>query len=214
LTDASTWIDNNVWDAAGRDNKKLKKTDLISLGFRGKKNCTAIVATRLTDGMVFLMKMWEAPMGQNKTYECPYEEVDAAMRSIMSKYNVINVFASPQGYQDIIGRWAVDYEGDVEVEEFWSTSNKKKMADAIEQFESAIDDQRALHTKDKNLTRHVMNCFTQDVAYGYLIRQETTYSQRYIVAAEAAVISFEAAQVAIQEGALKEAPDNHVYGFS
>lgn len=206
VTDASTWISKKTWNAAAKE-QKLSKTDLISIGFRGKKTCTAIVATRLRDGAIFLMNLWEAPQGKEREYEVDYLAVDKAMRKILKNYNVYNVFASPQGYQDIIGRWAIDHDEDVVVEEFWSTSNRVKMANAVEQFESAVEDKRLSHSNDPDLSRHVLNCFTQQLQqHGYVLRTETPYSQRYIIAAEAAVISYEAAQCAIEDGALQPGP--------
>lgn len=212
----SMWINHKVWEAAGDDGLRLRKTDKISIGFRGKRACTAVVAVRLDDGAVFLLDMWEAPQGAGRDWEVDYITVDNAVRRYLKKYNVVNLYADHRGYQDIVGRWFVDHDEEsdnhVDVKEFL-TSNKAKMAMAIEQFETAVYDKRLSHDTHPDLTRHVLNCFTDEIPQGKCLRQETPYSQRYIVAAEAAVIAYEAAQAAIEEGALRDEPVHYVYSY-
>lgn len=206
------WIAEKLWNPQGKA-KKLKKDELISLGFRIRKQCAAIVATRLNDNAVFLLKMWEKPSGGPRNWEVPYTEIDGKVRNYLSKYYVYNLVASPENFQDIVGRWSIDYEGSVEIEEFWTSRNKQKTADAVEQFETGITSKRVIHDGNKDLTRHVMNSFVEEVGQGKLLRMETPSSSRYIVAAEAAVLSMYAAQVAIEDGALKPPPDDGLYYF-
>ncbi len=214
-TTLAMWIKKETW-ANAESNTYLSKTDKISLGFRGKRSCTAIVATRLEDGAMFLLDIWEAPQGKQKTYEVNAGEVDRKVRKYLKKYNVVALFADHRGYQDIVARWYVDHDEDsdnpVDVKEFLTT-NKAKMALAIEQFETAVHEKRLSHDGNKDLARHIANCFTDEIPQGLVLRQETAKSQRYIVAAEAAVIAYEAAQAAIEAGALREEPSREVYSF-
>lgn len=214
-TTLSMWIKKNDWEAVSGA-QPLKKYDKIALGFRGKKVSTALVATRLEDGATFLLKLWEAPVGANKNYEVDYLKVDRKVREYLDKYNVVALYADHRGYQDIVARWHVDHDEDsdnpVDIKEFL-TSNKAKMAMAIEQFETAVTDKRMCHDGNEDLARHIYNTFADEIPQGRALRQETSNSQRYIVAAEAAVIAYEAAQAAIEAGALREEPDNFVYGF-
>lgn len=211
----SMWIKPELLRESAR-NVKLRKTDKISLGFRGKRACTALVATRLEDGATFLLELWEAPQGEARSYEVDYLAVDSKVRRYLRTHNVVSLFADHRGYQDIVGRWAIDHDEEsdnpVDVKEFL-TSNKAKMALAIEQFETAIYDKRMSHDGNPDLLRHISNCFTDDIPQGKIIRQETLSSQRYIVAAEAAVLAYEAAQAAIEDGALREEPNHFVYSF-
>lgn len=205
----SMWIPGPTWDAAERQ-LTLKRTDLISLGFKARKHCGAISATRLKDSAVFLLDLWERPQNAHRDWEVPYAEIDGRMRQIFEKYNVYNVVASPESFQDIVGRWAIDYEGSIEIEELWTSRNRQRNADCIEMFETAVKDQRLIHDGNVDLSRHVMNCFVDVVAQGNLLKQE---GQRHIAAAEAAILSFKAAQEAIEDGALKERPDATLYIF-
>ncbi len=210
----STWLAKDQWTSCRNDKltekQRLRKRDIISVGFKGNTvRGAALVACRLRDGALFNLGWWENP-GNQKGWEVPFREVDSTVRRVLDKYNVAKLFADPAQYQDIIGRWYTDYED--EVEEFW-ISTKTKMARAVEQFESAVDNRR-LCFLDDNLSRHVLNCHTEDVSTsGYVLRQETKYTNKYIFGAQAAVLAFEAATVAIEKGFLKEPPDNTLYTF-
>lgn len=209
------WISEKAWDneKIKKPQMKLKKWHMISLGFKARKGCVAIVATRLDDNAVFVLKTWEKPADARRGWEVPYVKVDNAMRKILDSQNVYSVVASPENYQEIVGRWSIDYEGDVVVEELWTTRNRQKTADNIEQFETAVSAQRMKHDGNETLRRHVMNCFVEEAPQGRLIYMDTPYSSRYIVAAEAAVLSMHAAQVAIEEGALKGDDDGWMQVF-
>lgn len=207
------WIDDKTWNSVRDTNLKLKKRDIISLGFKAKRHYCAIVATRLTDQAVFLLKLWERPLGAGRDWEVPYLKIDDKVRNILDSYNVYSVVASPETFRDIIGRWAVDYEDTVQVEELWTSRNVQKNCDNVEQFETAVETRRMRHDGDSDLARHISNCFVDEVAQGVLIRPEKPGSDKYIVAAEAAVLSMYAALTAIEDGALKEGPDDQLFSF-
>ncbi len=205
----STWLNPSLWKGCQiKKFKKLKRTDPIAVGVKAvtKKGC-AIVACRLTDMTLFELAWWENP-GTNKKWELPTTEVDAKVRKILAEYNVFKLFSDPQPLQDIIGKWYADYED--EVEEFW-ISTKTKMARACEQFEASVYDKRLLNTS-KAVDIHVRAAHTEEVTQGYVIRQETRDSKRYIFGAQAAVLAVEAGVTAIEEGALKVVDDT-IYGY-
>jgi phage terminase large subunit-like protein len=209
----TTWLTPEVWkncrEAKLAEKRKLRKSDVIALGFKGNTiRGAALVACRLEDGALFRLGWWENP-GTKKGWEVPFKEVDDTVRKTLSKYNVAKLFADPAQYQDIIGRWYVDH--DTVVEEFW-IANKTKMARAVEQFESAVDSRRVLYLHE-DISRHVLGSHTEEVPQGYVLRQETKYTTRYIFGAQAAVLAFEAATVAIEEGALKPKVDDALYTF-
>ncbi len=206
------WLKAGAWQNCQRSNLQLGQEDRICLGFRAKKDAAALVATRLSDNALFCVGFWEKPDDAAKDWAVPFHAIDNRVRTLLSKHNVHSLYAMPKNWQDTVGHWYADFEDQVDVKEFWTTT-KAKMAKAIEQFETAVYTQRVLHPGDTKLTRHVMNAHALDTPQGKLIQQETAYSSRYIVAAEAAVLSYEAAQAAIEDGALKEPPDNYVFSF-
>lgn len=206
------WIRPSVWNEVKNEDLKLKKSDKFSLGFTGqaRNGAAALVAVRLTDMSVFLVKLWEKPSDAPRDWEVNYREVDAVVRKWLTRLKPsCYLLANPWNYQDIVGRWSVDFEGQVDA--FW-TNQKLNTTKAVEQFEEAVYTHRLSHTGDGDLARHVENCHVEETSEGHTIRKETDHSKNYISAAQAAVIAYEAAQQSIAEGALKEI-DATLYGF-
>lgn len=209
------WLTSEEWDKCKNTRMQLNKRDKISLGFRVRKGCGAVVATRLKDSAVFLMKMWERPDDPStpRDWEVPFAEIDKFVRKIIETYNVVYVMSSPNMFRDVIGRWVMDYQDPVVFDSIWLDKNKTKHSEAVDAFESAVRDQRIKHTGDPELTKHVMRTFVTEVPQGRLIRMETIHSKRYIVAAEAALLSFQGSLEAIEDGLLEDAPDNYLFSF-
>lgn len=207
------WIKPADWEkCTDLTMKPLKKSDKFALGFWGKRRngAAALVACRLKDSAIFLLKLWEMPAEEPQGWEVPFREVDAVARRWMNKLSKnCWIYANPWGYQDVVGQWAVDYED--MVEGFWS-SQKLKVAKAVDAFEEAVMTKVLKHDGDKALARHVDNCHVEELTEGHILRMEAEHSKSYICAAQAAVLAYEAAQFSISEGALKES-DNYIYGF-
>lgn len=208
----SQWIKESAWKKCQRELTLKPKRDKLALGFVGtmRNGATSLVAVRLTDLSLFLVESWEKPDDGNKDWEVPFQEVDTKVRKWLARDNVYYLCGNPwNGWQDIIGRWSVDFEG--KVEEFWM-NQPLKVAKAVDQFEEAIFSDRLHHSGNSNLTRHVMNAHIEEATHGHTIRKETPHSKRYISAAQAAVLGLEAAQIAIENGALSE-NDYYIYGY-
>jgi len=206
---ANQWIKMPKWRLAQRD-VEIKKSDVIALGFKSiTKECAALVGVRLHDGAVFLLGLWERPMDARGDWEVPMSEIDGRIRKWLTKDECVYLTADPWTIQDIVGRWAVDFEG--KVEEIWLNQHLRQ-AKLVDQFEEAILTGRAIHNGEYNLTRHVQNAHTEEVPHGWILRKDRTYSKRFITAAQAAILAFEAAQIAIENGALLD-EDSTVYGF-
>jgi hypothetical protein len=208
------WLSEEAWDKA-RANVKLRPQDKIALGVRVRKHCAAIVATRLTDLAIFVLKLWERPDSPDtpRTWEVPYLDIDNSFRKLAKTHNVVYTMTSPNGFQDINVRWEADFEGEITFEAIWLDKNKQKFADAVDLFEQAVYDQRLKHDGHEALKRHVMNCFVTDVPQGKLLRTDVPFSRRYIVAAEAALLSLQGANEAILDGALQEEPSGTLYMY-
>jgi hypothetical protein len=209
----SGWLKPKAIEAARRPGLRyLRRTDKISLGFKGdQKHCAALVACRLSDQSLWVIRAWEKPDNADRSWEVPFREVDAVVRKTMDSYAVWNGLADPWQYQDIVGRWAADYEDSWE--EFWLTS-KAKYAKAIEGFESAVNTGRTgWHPNQRHLEQHLLACHIQETPQGDLIRKETADSKRYITIAQAAILALEAAQVAIEDGAMNENVDRQIYAW-
>lgn len=206
------WISKTEWRSAKRD-IKLKKSDLVSFGFKFTLECAALCATRIEDGAVFVLKLWERPAGLGSSWEVSYLEIDKYVRWALTKYNVFNMMVSPENIPEIAGRWAEEWEDEIPIEAAWFSRSKQKYADAVHMFESGLHNNNLIHDGHPDLERHVMNCFVEIVPQGSLLKMETSYSNRYITSAQAAILSFKAAQEAIQDGALKEEASRVIYSI-
>lgn len=204
------WLNPLKWKAClDGELKPLVKQDRIALGFRGqtRNGACAVVATRLSDGAIFVLKHWET---SKAAPEIDYVAVDDFVKDCMKFYNVVLMYAAPQNWQDIVGRWYEENE-DV-VEEFW-LNQKLRYAKAVEQFETAVYAGRLKHDGNETLKRHIDNCLLEELTYGHVVRKASTHSDHFISVAEAAILSFDAAQEAIQRGLDEEGPSNYVYSF-
>lgn len=206
------WMKPVEWENCKRDGlKPLKKNDAVALGFKGatRNGAAALVACRLKDGALFLLNLWEKPDPAPKDWEIPYLDVDTAVRKRLKRLQPLCLLvADPWQYQDIVGRWSVDFED--AVEEFW-LSQKLKLAKAVDSFAEAVYAERVVHAGDINLQRHVMNAHREELTDGYIIRAATP--RQYIGAAQAAVLAFEAAQLSIEAGALTPDEPGDLWGF-
>lgn len=225
----TAWLDHKrLEDCRSDDVPKLKKGQPFALGFKAatRDGAGALVACRLEDQAFFLLGLWEPPQDpqQARDWEVPAANVDAVVRQYL-EWMPEDCFmqACPHKWQDVVGRWSVDYEG---VEEFW-TSQHAKMAKALEQFEEAVNGQRVLFGRDRSsdaLLRHVGNAYRENIALAaadreggdrqpYIIRRESAGSKRWIVAAQAAVLAFEGAVLSIENGALEDKSVGELYSF-
>lgn len=205
------WVEEKDWDAVAHPALTLKKGDLVAYGFKGatRRGAAALVACRLTDGALFLLNLWEKPENAPKGWEIPYREVDTAVRKRLKKLKQkCLLVGDPWQYQDILGRWSVDFED--AVEEFW-LSQKLKFAKAIDNFEEAMRAGRIIHDGNADLKRHILNAHTEDLTEGHIIRPATP--KQYIGAAQAAILAYEAAQLSIEGGALTPDEPGDLYGW-
>lgn len=207
----STWLKESEWAACFNDSNKLLPGEKFAMGFSGKirNGAAALVVYRLTDGALFLVGLWERPERAPDDWEVPFAEVDDKIRKMLANDDCWKLVVNPEHYQEIAGRWSADFED--KVEGFWFTKNKAKAAAAVEQFETAVKAQR-VSWSDPNLSRHVLNCHATELPMTVemggspqrLIRQETVHSNRYISAAQAAVLAMDAGRQSIEEGALNK----------
>lgn len=209
----SAWLNYKVWQECHHLRiPKPTKRDKFVIGFKGTTNskAAAIVGVRLEDGALFNFGLWERPerdlskpkdpemLKTWQEWRAPWNEIDGRMRNILDNLDVVFVCAEPSHRRDLIAKWHADY-GD-HVEEFWF-SNRAKYARACLQFEDQVN-ARNIKWEDGAINRHVLNTHTEEVPGGYIVRQETEHSTRYIALAQAAILAVEAAALAIHDGAI------------
>lgn len=206
------WIDPDKWKACeDKFLRPLDRHDAITLGFDGgiRDDSTALVACRIDDGAIFPIKVWEKPDG-SKDWEVDFVSVDLFVRDTIDRYNVVRMNCDPAYWQDIVGRWAIEYDGIVWE---WWTNRKKAMAESNERFHTAVMVGNIKHKNDEVLTRHVLNANIEETPWGDLLRKDIRGGSRKIDAAVAAVLAYEARGEAIEDGFLQDDASNYVYTF-
>lgn len=206
------WIDPQKWfGCEDKHLRPLNRDDAITLGFDGglRDDSTALVACRIDDGALFPIHVWEKPDGA-KVWEVDFVSVDLFVRDTLENYNVIRMNCDPAYWQDIVGRWAIDFDG--VVWEWW-TNRKKAMAESNERFSTAVATGAIKHRNDEVLTRHVLNAYIEETPWGDILRKDIRGGSRKIDAAVAAVLAYEARGEAIEDGFLQDDASNYVYTF-
>jgi len=199
-----SWIDLERWRALATP-ERLLPGDQVGLGFDGSRrdDATALVACRLSDGLVQCLQVWERPAGPaGDDWQVPRVEVRAAVAVAFEMFEVALFKADPPLWQDDVDAWSAEWPK--RVEEFW-TNSPRRMVQALERFHSAVISAELRHTDDPDLNRHVGNTRRVSTRAGTQIGKHS--KARKIDATVAAVLAVEARADAIADGALVGAID-------
>ena len=217
ITHASdAWLSQPEWAAcgpvAGGDFRVVADRDTVVLGFdgsrarqRGVADATALIGCRVADGHLFEVGVWEEPSGA-ADWQVPVIEVDAAVHSAFSRWNVVGLYADPSMWQGYIAQWEAKYVRRLRVKasrdhpiEFYM-GRPVVVTSALEQFEQAVTDRELSHDGSFALTRHVLNARRRPNRSGFHIAKEYPDSPRKIDAAYAAVLAWQARLEAVAAG--------------
>jgi hypothetical protein len=210
----SAFVAPERWDLLARADEHLERGESIALGFDGskKRDATALIAERLSDRRLFVVRIWERPKDAGPDWHIPTAEVDQVVRDSFGAYAVTVLFADPYRWQDYLDSWAGDFPD--QIVEF-PTNVEQRMDKAIERFTTAAADAELTHDGDEILTRHVRNAVLvkgskkkarpgedETIATHYL-KMAKRGDGLWIDAAVAAVLAHEAAAHAIEHGLWK-----------
>jgi phage terminase large subunit-like protein len=187
------WLRPEMWqDAASAE--RLEPGDAIALGFDGSRyhDATALVACRLSDGLLQPLAVWEKPKGPGE-WEVRSDEVDAQVEDAFELYRVERMYADPPLWQTEIDEWARRY-GSVVLR--FQTSRTKMMA-AVERFRTDLIAGAVVHTGDEALARHMLNAQIREARGGYWLEKGRTGAN--IDLAIAAVLAYEARSDALAD---------------
>lgn len=198
---SDTWIEGWAWDACAKEEDPLKPKDQIALGFDGsvRRDSTALVASRLRDGKLFVLGLWESDNSDD--WEVDVISVDARVAEAFKRYRVEWMYADPYYWQTTVGQWAMEFGDDVVFE--FATNREKPMSEAVERFHTDVMGQALAHDGDPKLSRHIANCRTRETRVGYVLQKENPKSKKKIDAAIASVLAHEARADALADGRLK-----------
>lgn len=191
---SDAYMNPDVWDRAKRLDDPLELGEGIALGFDGSRtdDSTFLVATRLRDKRLFPIAGWEKPPGlDGDGWSVPRPEVDEVVRETFADYKVSLMFCDPSGWQSYIDAWSIDFPD--QIVEFFPTSQRKRMEEALDRFKEDIFEQRVTHNGSPILTRHMLNA--QNARGGQIAKPRQSDK---IDAAVAAILSLEAASQAAE----------------
>lgn len=183
------WVAADDWHAGARE-LELQPGDEITVGFDGARygDATALVACRVSDGLLAPIAVWEQPAG-DADWTVPTDEVDAALAGAMELYRVRRGYFDPPLWQSEIDGWARDY-GEPAVLRFHT--NRSRMMSAVERFRTDLAAGTVIHTGAEPLTRHVLNAQMREARGGYWLAKARPGSPDKIDLAVAAVLAYEA----------------------
>lgn len=207
---ADAWLDGEVWDSRAEP-RDIRDGERIVLGFDGAQydDWTGFRAETLdpagyqftpTYGKDRRPCVWDpADFGG----EIPRSEVDTALAELMSKYDVVRVYADPPYWQSEIDAWAAEY-GDKRVLP-WETRRDLQMHAALERIVTDIYDGSLSHDGCKLTAVHVRNAKKDRRRNGLVcIRKDRPGSARKIDLAVTATLAHEAAGDCIAAGLAKQ----------
>lgn len=212
----SVFVDPVRWDMAACEDS-LQPRDLIALGFDGSKyrDATALIASRLSDGRLFTLQVWERPQGV-ADWRVPSAEVDQRVRDVFGAYDVALMYADPYRWQDYLDSWAALWPN--RVVEF-PTNVEQRMDKAIERFVTSFAADELTHDGNPFLARHAKNAVLvkgsrkkarpgeePDGPTAHYLKMAKRGDGMLIDAAVAAVLAHAARGQAIEDGALTAGP--------
>lgn len=198
-----SWLSPQEWDRIANvdPEAKLQPKQKIALGFDGSKSndWTALVACRIDDGMLFLIKVWDpAKYGG----EVPREDVDATVRSCFERYDVVAFRADVKEFEAYVDQWSRMFKKKLKVNAspnnpvaFDMRGQQKRFAFDCERLEDAVIEREVSHDGNPVLRQHVLNAKRHPTNYDAIaIRKATKDSSKKIDAAVCAVLAYGARQ--------------------
>lgn len=220
----SVFVDPIRWDLAAvdltkePDGDRLRPKDQIALGFDGSKyrDATALVASRLSDGRLFQLRVWERPTEAPADWKVPSAEVDQVLTAAFAAYQVSLMFADPYRWQDYLDTWSARWPDQV-VE--YPTNVEQRMDKAIERFITSFAAGEITHDGSEALSRHAKNAVLvkgsrkkprpgeDETLQTYYLKMAKRGDGMLIDLAVAAVLAHAARGQAIEDGALTPEPE-------
>lgn len=206
-------FDVTEWAKLAKPDHVVPPGALITLGFDGSRyrDSTGLIGTEVETGHQFVLGIWERNPEDGDGWEVPAGEVDSAVSLAFERFTVFRLYADPPFWEEHVARWSGRY-GDKRVVAFL-TNRWVKTASAVRTFRNAQKDGSLSHDGNPAYARHIGNCHRQDISATddqgqplYVLVKGRKDSPDKIDLAMAGVLSWEARQAALAEGAPTPAP--------
>lgn len=194
------------WDPLEIEGALLKARDEIVLGFDGGKtdDSTALVAIRVSDGVAFVLGLWERPHNWPTGKDAPQwlvprEEVNSAVHDAFRVYDVKAFYADVALWESYVSEWGATYGEKLAVKASQSSpvgwdmrSSLQRSTRAHERLMQTILDGKLRHDGDLSLRRHVFNARRRVNNYGVSFGKESAESSRKVDLYAALMLAHEA----------------------
>lgn len=197
LASEDSWIAPYEWDSCHDTAlRPLQKKDRITLGFDGSKSgdWTALVACRVEDGALFLIKAWNPDRYGG---EIPRADVDRTVEWVFGRYDVVAMRADVREFESHVDAWAVKYGRKLRIKAtpkhavaYDMRSNVKGFTLDAERFLDAVLEREVVHEGSPILRQHITNAHRRPNNHGVSIGKVTKDSDRKIDAAVCAVLAY------------------------
>lgn len=185
-----TWLPFGAWDGLA-DSRPVLDGERVVLGFDGSASgdSTALVGCTLDgDPHVFVAGVWERPE-HAREWRVPRSEVDAKVREMFARLEVVELAADPWGWRSELEAWARDF-GARRVIEF-NTGFRKRMGPATDRLYQAVMEDTFTHDGNGRLSAHVGNAVATTTPQGTVITKDKKNSTRKIDLAVATIVAFD-----------------------
>ena len=205
----------------------IKPGERITLGFDGSisDDATALVGCRVSDGLLFLVKLAQKPDGPDGAgWRVDRDALDAKVQWMFEHYNVVGFFADVNPWESMIAKWELLYGDRLMVSprirgeriRFYTNSWTREVYQNLvtmhgnfeypyvpaTEKEPVIGDIGLL--ADPRLVDHFRNARRRDRSFGYLIFKETPDSPKKIDAAMAGMLAYAARMKVVGEAEVEE----------
>lgn len=202
----------------------INRNEPITLGFDGSvsNDSTALVGCRISDGMLFLVKLDQCPEGpEGAHWKVDRDAFDKTVRYMLKHYTVKAMFADCAYFESMIGGWETDYgsklvtgpRGRGSKIKFYTNNWSNDMYRATENAATAFRyDYEPVHDSkpvkgdiallaDPRLLNHFRNARVRAKSYGYAVYKETPKSPNKIDACVAGILAYAARQKVLENDA-------------
>lgn len=215
------WVAPHHWDAAG-ELFELADGDQVALGFDGSRtdDSTALVACRMSDGLVTLLAVWEKPSGAaGNEWEVPRGQVDGEVERAFERFDVQAMFADVHPWETYIDDWQERFGDGLAVQAhkdhavgFDMRSRSKEFTAAAEKMSAALSEGLKVHDGGDVLSRHAKNARRRTNRWGISFGKEHRESARKVDALAAAVLA-RMARDAVLRGSNRKRPSTRWVGI-
>ena len=200
------WMAPYEWDACKADGLDVRDGEEVVLFFDGSKSddATALAGSRMSDGHVFTLGVWQRPAGwdPDTPWQVPREDVDGVVGRAFAQFKVMAFFCDPGSGKDDDGERYWDPYLDDWGQRFgaklilhavtagprqhavrWDMSDRRhqeEFTEAVTRTREDILERRLTHDGHKVMRAHVANARRRTNPWGITIGKEHRESPRKI----------------------------------